>query len=354
MVSGPGAPAPSPPSPVSLPGAPALPSPWLKRAFDANRPELAAVAAGATAGTLSAFVCSPIDVLRTRFQVQGALMQSSGQYPRVSVALRRIWAEEGYRGFFRGYGTAAVIVPLFWGIYFPTYNVIKKYVGESACGSPIENAVRQGFAALAAAVLTDCATNPLWVVRTRMQTQALHMAPSDVVYMGTWHALRHITATEGVKSLWKGLTASLFGCVHAVVQFPLYEYLKRFTAEYQGVDVKDLSSFSLVQASVLSKLVASSIAYPHEVVRARLQDSRGLHDVGAVRTFRNILAHEGARGLYSGFSMNLIRTVPACAITFLTYERVFAAVLGPQDPITSAAVRDCDGVGGDFGTTNEQ
>ena len=47
------------------------------------------------------------------------------QYTRLTSAFAKIAADEGYRGFFRGYSTAAVIIPLFWGIYFPTYNMFK-------------------------------------------------------------------------------------------------------------------------------------------------------------------------------------------------------------------------------------
>jgi hypothetical protein len=73
------------------------------------------------------------------------------------------------------------------------------------------------------------------VVRTRLQTQALHRRPGEIEYRGTVHALRHIAKSEGVLSLWKGLTASLVGAVHAVIQFPLYEYLKLKAADHLGV-----------------------------------------------------------------------------------------------------------------------
>ena len=67
-----------------------------------------------------------------------------------------------------------------------------------------------------------------------------------------------------------------------------------------------------------------------------------------------------------------LRTVPACAITFVTYEYVFAAVMGhthrhgvppsPSQPpvgpnvpvikVLDVPIEDSDGVGGDFGSTS--
>jgi len=96
-------------------------------------------------------------------------------------------------------------------------------------------------------------------------------------------------------------------------------------------------------SSIAAKLVASSITYPHEVLRARLQDGRGVTyakkmspaganstlsaaaepaKVGLVALFKDIVKREGVLSLWSGLRVSLFRVVPATASTFLAYEYI--------------------------------
>jgi Mitochondrial carrier protein len=67
------------------------------------------------------------------------------------------------------------------------------------------------------------------------------------------------------------------------------------------------------------------LTYPHVVIRARLQDNRTeLKDRNVKLTFWNTIKtsidKEGVVGLYSGLRIDLIRCLPANAITFMTFE----------------------------------
>lgn len=88
-------------------------------------------------------------------------------------------------------------------------------------------------------------------------------------------------------------------------------------------DLIDIDFFPLVASAAISKAVASAVAYPHEVLRSRLQYHGGQFKYsnlpGAIKT---IIKEEGIRGLYGGMGTNLVRTVPTCIITFLVYEEV--------------------------------
>lgn len=72
------------------------------------------------------------------------------------------------------------------------------------------------------------------------------------------------------------------------------------------------------------------MTYPLEVVRTRMQVQRTdlaqngqLHYRSVWGSMRTIIEEEGVLGLYSGVRTNLIRVVPACAITFTAYELIY-------------------------------
>lgn len=181
-------------------------------------------------------------------------------------------------------------------------------------------------------------------------------------YKSTLDAARKMYRTEGLLSFYSGLTPALLGLTHVAVQFPTYEFLKtQFTGQGMGKQgAGDDSShwIGVFSASVLSKVMASSATYPHEVIRTRLQTQqrtampsstseyaqfRGgiegseVHSPaniiakskavipryrGVVTTFQTILREEGWRAFYAGMGTNMMRAVPAATTTILTYEFV--------------------------------
>jgi solute carrier family 25 folate transporter 32 len=166
-------------------------------------------------------------------------------------------------------------------------------------------------------------------------------------YKSTLDAARKMYTTEGLASFYSGLTPALLGLTHVAVQFPAYEYLKvKFTGRPMGGAPGDEGGdkknhwFGILSATILSKVLASSATYPHEVIRTRLQTQRrtvvapgsgsgngtgnGAPQLpryrGVVMTFRTILREEGWRAFYAGMGTNMMRAVPAATVTMCTYE----------------------------------
>ena len=139
---------------------------------------------------------------------------------------------------------------------------------------------------------------------------------------------------EGFASFYSGLTPALLGLTHVAVQFPLYEWFKmKFTGYGMGEHPADGDShfLGISAATFLSKVCASTVTYPHEVLRTRLQtQQRGssssdgmLHQAkykGIIHTCKVMLREEGASAFYAGIGVNLVRAVPAAMTTMLTYE----------------------------------
>lgn len=66
------------------------------------RTQLAQFGAGALAGLVNTLVLSPLDVVKTRLQVQGSATLASNRYHRLVDVLRAMLREEGFRSHYRG------------------------------------------------------------------------------------------------------------------------------------------------------------------------------------------------------------------------------------------------------------
>ncbi|WBW72906.1 mitochondrial carrier, NAD Yea6 [Schizosaccharomyces osmophilus] len=137
-------------------------------------------------------------------------------------------------------------------------------------------------------------------------------------YKNTLDAFRKIYKYEGIKAFYRGLTPSLFGTLHVGIQFPLYEFFKKSfddTFETQR-------NVHIIFAATLSKITASAITYPHEVLRTRLQSLDAPTHNSMALLIRDIWRLEGWRKYYAGMGTNFLRTIPASSVTILSFELV--------------------------------
>ena len=164
-------------------------------------------------------------------------------------------------------------------------------------------------------------TNPIWVVKTRMCLKDISTLPEHMRYRNFRDGIYKLIKYEGLSGMYKvrrlvkddglndlllqGLIPGLVGVSHGVVQFVTYDEMKKCFCNYYNIPISSklvskcnkcvccvycvdvhmyvcVSVFKdkiilfqgtfhyLVMASS-SKVVAVSVTYPYQVVRARLQ-----------------------------------------------------------------------------------
>lgn len=217
-------------------------------------------------------------------------------------------------------------------------------------------------------VATGTVTNPIWVVKTRLQLAQSHKKkvaaaspaghvlssatlasasktppsfmgltppptslppnsiPSSIPnavkapqFTNAWTCLRFIIRTEGVRGLYKGLSASMLGVSEGVIQWTVYERFKKMGVSEKGGKLGEWTG--VLGAAGGAKLLAALVTYPHEVLRTRLRQPipDGMLKpkyTGLMQTLKLVIAEEGARSLYGGLTAHLMRVVPNAAAMY--------------------------------------
>lgn len=298
--------------------------------------------AGGIGGMTGAILTCPLDVVKTRLQSdvyhtmynktpksKHFFIRSAQHFKETGNVIGNIYKNEGARALFRGLGPNLVGVIPARSINFFTYGASKEILSHHI-NQGEENTYIHLLSGINAGLVTSTATNPIWLIKTRLQldkTKGKH-------YRSSWDCLKHVVKTEGFFSLYRGLTASYLGGVESTLQWVLYEQMKTFIHKRSvanGVEKtrKDyiLEWSARSGAAGAAKFIASLITYPHEVVRTRLRqaplESTGKPKYnGLIQTFQLVIKEEGLASMYGGLTPHLLRTVPNSIIMFGTWEIV--------------------------------
>lgn len=229
--------------------------------------------AGAVSGVLTALILHPIDLVKVRLQVQDGRTRAEN-YRGIRDAVSRIWANEGVRGFYRGVGPGCWGSGASWGLYFFFYESSKRRLqrrNSQAAGPDASEAqvvpkltpLQHVYAAWEGGTITCLFTNPIWLVKTRMQLQgqgpdgsgaAVSTKPSAnaaapatasasaavtcpqaqpqaaraalAPYRSMVDAFASIVREEGPRGLYRGLLPALLLVSHGMIQFAAYEEAK--------------------------------------------------------------------------------------------------------------------------------
>ncbi|KAI6170578.1 hypothetical protein M3Y97_01137500 [Aphelenchoides bicaudatus] len=260
--------------------------------------------AGALSGITSVVLTCPIEVVKTR-------MQSSvhGNQGYLSL-IKNMFQKEGPRSFYKGIFPSLAGVTPAKGIYFCTYSTTKRLLNRSELLQPNSSGIHMLSAGLAGFTTTTL-TNPIWLVKTRLQINQSQMS--------TWDCVRKVYRNEGLRGFYKVTKLFLITNISVFMELLRHENFRSIISN--GGNDSSLQFAGFMLAGGVSKIFACCLAYPHEVVRTRLREENSTAK-GFFRTFASLYREGGYRTLYKGLTMQLVRSAPNSAITIGTYEVV--------------------------------
>jgi solute carrier family 25 protein 33/36 len=245
-------------------------------------------------GIATAIATAPLDVLRTRLQsnLYSHLRQSNTGAVVPEASFVKTWSQrvritsqnvistqklQGWRGLYAGLGPSILGVAPATAIKFYTFGNCKRIYADWFDHQDNASSVHTA-AAVTAGIATGTATNPIWVIKTRMQLDNSSTTPQARRPTSLQYVMQ-IFKQEGIRGFYRGLSASYLGVAESALHLVLYERFKEMsqssTMPQEVLDRNRMSqrkSWDIVLSYIgvggsagIAKLVAGVIAYPHEV-----------------------------------------------------------------------------------------
>ncbi|TLD15559.1 uncharacterized protein PgNI_00368 [Pyricularia grisea] len=266
--------------------------------------------------------------------------------------LRKIARNEGATALWRGLSPTLLMAVPGNIIYFTGYEWLR-YNRES----PIVKAVKEDYSPLVAGsvarILAAGAVSPIELFRTRLQ--ASHGSSAAGHLADTFRGIREMVGLQGYRSLWRGLTLTLWRDVpfsgmywwgYEFIRGNLTDARERGRGQTRDADESRgrarrrsqsrenhaetfVDSFA---AGALSGAFASVATMPFDVGKTRTQVYQSNSGVSKTakavapeeRSMVQLLWHifrtEGAAGLFRGWIPRTLKVAPACAIMISSYE----------------------------------
>jgi solute carrier family 25 protein 33/36 len=271
-----------------------------------------AFVAGGFAGLVSTGITNPFDTLRVRLS---ASRDATGVGSKTLRGhLRDLFSD----GLFRGLGVGLRInlissVPSN-AVYLSSYRVIRRKVSEAVGDRPIAVPM---LSASGAVMVTNAVLSPFFTTRTRVQldkTATIKGVVSDI-----WRR-------EGARGFYRGAITNTTGRIAEEATFwLLYETATRMNNSREGGSAVGADSsltsgsagflwrsFCIFGMASTTKIIASAITYPYNVVMTHLREvdkATGTHKHNHVLpTVKYIYANDGVRGFWKGITPHLIRS----------------------------------------------
>ncbi|EED16887.1 peroxisomal carrier protein, putative [Talaromyces stipitatus ATCC 10500] len=286
--------------------------------------------AGATGAVLANALVYPLDIVKTKIQVQvksrkdtSSNTEATPHYESTLDAINKIFQDEGLTGLYNGINGALIGVASTNFAYFYWYSVVRAlYIASGRGSNTPGTAVELSLGAVAGAI-AQIFTIPVSVVTTRQQTQ------SKDDKKGLLETAREVVDGEdGWTGLWRGLKASLVLVVNPAITYGAYQRLKEVL--FPGKN--NLRPWEAFVLGAMSKALATLATQPLIVAKVGLQSKpppsrQGKPFKGFIEVMQYIIEHEGTLSLFKGIGPQIVKGLLVQGLLMMTKERMELAFI---------------------------
>eukprot|EP00419_Tripos_fusus_P065581 CAMPEP_0172930860 /NCGR_PEP_ID=MMETSP1075-20121228/219203_1 /TAXON_ID=2916 /ORGANISM="Ceratium fusus, Strain PA161109" /LENGTH=379 /DNA_ID=CAMNT_0013792173 /DNA_START=109 /DNA_END=1250 /DNA_ORIENTATION=+ len=275
-----------------------------------THPHAVSLLAGAFAGMSAEAMLFPLDSAKTRVQSR-----------------RGFWGSGGFRGIYRGFGTALGGSVPASAIFFTTYETVRIGVDRDASAAAPRYVATVWLASVLGELSAACIRVPVDMMKQRLQTgqkrgSPLRLQPSVLAASFQATAMRDVAQSsfqfplyECLKlgaATWMSLEVNQLPTTTSA-QFPLYECLKLGAATWMSLEVNQLPTTTSACCGSIAGLASAIVSTPFDLVKTRL--NLRASDVTAVaggtagrraswaliaNEAREIYGAQGVRGFFKG------------------------------------------------------
>jgi len=177
--------------------------------------------------------------------------------------------------------------------------------------SAVRELTKDVIASIAASAACTYTGQPFDTVKVRMQVN-----PSE--FSGTIQCFNRTISHEAVSSLWRGSVPAFLGALSEnAIAFGINGFLKRVLSTDSSYNSDKLNITTPLLTGAITGAATATVLCPCDVVKCRAQTSAASSTSAIVS---QIVAQRGYRGLFTGYSAQMLRDIPFGAAFFGSYE----------------------------------
>ena len=286
---------------------------------------LADVATGGSATAAACIFTNPLEVVKTRLQLQGEMQGcTTGAQPQrykgVADAIVKMARQEGAAALQKGLAPGMVYQVFMNGTRLGCYPTLKRILNTDGA----DNFLQALGAGAISGALGAVAGSPFFMVKCRLQAQSTVSGVDGFQhhYKGMTDGLLKVWRGEGLAGLFRGVDGAVPRVmVGSAAQLASYDACKRRLLASGVFQEGVLCHFG---ASMVSGLVVTTALNPFDVVSTRLYNQpQGAARVysGPVDCALKTARSEGFTGFYKGWFAHYCRLGPHTVLTLVFWEQ---------------------------------